>query len=101
MPRRRRGNAARGTPVGALRAAGLPRALRGGGSASARLAVLDVGGRDGRVLRFGSAAAGRGRHSTSSLPICWTGAQSSASQIRASSDSRSGRSSVKTRTLTS
>ena len=45
---------------------------------------------------FGS---GRARHSTSSLPICWTGAQSSACAMRPSIDSRCRRSSLKTRTL--
>jgi len=100
MPRRRRGSAARGTPVGALRAFGLPRALRDCGSAPTRFAALVVG-RDGRAVRFGSASTGRGRQRTRSLPICWTGAQPSAPQIRARSESRSGRSSVKTRTLMS
>jgi hypothetical protein len=46
----------------------------------------------------GSARA-RGRHSTSSLPICWMGAQSSACAMRPSIDSRCRRSSLKTRTL--
>ena len=50
---------------------------------------------------FACSDAGRGRHSTRSLPICWTGAQSSASAMRVNSDSRSYRSSLNTRTLMS
>ena len=51
--------------------------------------------------RSPSAAGGAGRHTTKSLPMCWTGAASSSAQIRESTASRASRSSLNTRTLMS
>ena len=64
--RLRRGEAARGTPDGAL-----PAGLRLGAGADCATGVVSrIGLRGGTGLRPVVVSCGRGRHSTNSLPIC-------------------------------